>query len=385
MLTSKWMAHNRGILPIGVDIGHSGVKMIQLAHMDEDMSVVSAGRVPLEPSALGQEAQRRCRIVAAIKQLLAQGRFRGRKAVSVLAPEELQITSLRLTEAESLQADKILRREVAQRFNLNVDKDAVDYLLAGSIHQDDEVKNEFIVLAARGEVIESHVALLEEAGLELVAIDVGPCALFRSFERVLRREEDRQRTVIFMDVGQRSTTVVFGRNGEICLAKQMPFGTARFDEEIAAKLEVSAAEAESLRLRLQRDESMDACARSLVTEALVAVAEQLAKELSLCLRYHTVTFRGKRVERAMIAGGGAYEKVLLDVLQRHLSIAVEPAEPLRGMSVQEVRGGDGLGVSSADLALAIGVSLKGRCAGVPLPEPPERKPEPEPVLEGEGL
>jgi len=83
---------------------------------------------------------------------------------------------------------------------------------------------------------------------------------------------------------------------------------ARFDEEIASKLDITTNEAESLRLRLQRDESVEDSTRQLVTDALVSAAEQLAKELSLCLRYHTVTFRGKRVERAMVAGGGAMRR-----------------------------------------------------------------------------
>lgn len=381
MLMSKWIVRNQKILPIGVDIGHSCIKMIQLAESDDNLEVLSIGRASLAASAAMDETQRRRCAISAIRQLLSNGRFRGRDAVSALSADELQITSLRLGEAESLQADKALRKEAAQRFNLNGDTDAIDYLLAGSVHQDDEVKNEFIVLAAKAGTIESHISLLEEAGLQPVGIDAAPCALFRSFERAMRREEDKQRTGIFVDVGYRYTTVVFGRNGEICLAKQMPFGTARFDEEIASKLEMAVGDAESLRLRLQREESTEEGTRQLVTDALVSAAEQLAKELSLCLRYHTVTFRGKRVERALVAGGGAHEKVLLDVLQRHLSIAVEPAEPFRGLDLGEAECDDACSHSSADLALAIGLSLKGRSPSAAACEPPEIAPEP--VPEGE--
>jgi type IV pilus assembly protein PilM len=197
----------------------------------------------------------------------------------------------------------------------------------------------------------------------------------------MRREEDKQRTVIFVDVGYRYTTVVFGRSGEICLAKQMPFGTARLDEEIASKLEIPAGDAESLRLRLQKDEPVEDGTRQLVTDALVSTAEQLAKELSLCLRYHTVTFRGKRVERAVVVGGGAHEKVLLDVLQRHLSIVVEPAEPFRGMDLGDSMCSEECSRSSADLALAVGLSLKGRISSAVACEQSEILPEP--VLEGE--
>ncbi len=378
---SKWIVRNHRVLPIGVDIGHSCVKLIQLAEPDGNLQVLSAGQAPIPASAMLDEAQRRRCAVSAIRQLLTQGCFRGRNAVSVLSAEDLQITSLRLMEAEPLQVDKALRKEAAQRFNLDADVDAIDYLLAGSVRQDDEVKNEYIVLAAKAATVENHISLLEEAGLQPVGIDVAPCALFRSFERSLRREEDKQRTVIFVDVGYRYTTVVFARNGEICLAKQMPFGTARLDEEIASKLEVGVGDAESVRLRLQREESMEEGTRQLVTDAIVSASEQLAKELSLCLRYHTVTFRGKRVERAVVTGGGGKEKLLLDVLQRHLSIAVESAEPLRGLDFEDAECGKACSHSQAGMALAIGLSLKGRGPSTAVAEPPEIIPEP--VLEGE--
>ena len=76
--------------------------------------------------------------------------------------------------------------------------------------------------------------------------------------------------------------------------------------------------------------SVDPATRRHVIDALNVTSEQLAGEISLCLRYYTVTFRGKRVERAVVAGGGAYEQVLRDALRRHLSVEVEVAEPLRG-------------------------------------------------------
>jgi len=226
-------------------------------------------------------------------------------------------------------------------------------------------------------------SLLEDAGLQPVGIDAVPNALFRSFERRLRREEDKQRTIILMDVGHEHTTVVFGRSGGICFVKQIPSGAARFSEEVASTLGLSVPDAESLRLRLLRAEPVDPSTRRSVVDVVTSAAEALAKELSLCLRYHTVTFRGKRVERAVIVGGGAYEPILLDVLRRHLSVEVEVGEPLRGFDSGADASSRGVTGSSADLALAVGLSLKGRRqSGGALGA---RRAAREPVLEGERL
>lgn len=383
MLTLNWMLKNQKAWPIGLDIGRSCIKMVQLAPAGDTIRVQAVERGPLAPpGSMDAQEQRRC-IILTIKKMLARGSFNGCRVVSALSNDELRITSLRVAETEALQADRLLRKEAAQRFNIVPETDTIHYMLAGSVRQDDEVKDEFIVLAADAETITRHIALLEEAGLQPAGIDAAPCALLRSFEKAMRREEDRQRTIIFMDVGCCSTTAIFALNGEICLVKQMPFGTMRFNEDIAAKLDITPAEAESLRLRRQRGEFANDSTDLAITDALTATAEQMAKELSLCLRYHTVTFRGRRVERAIVAGGGASEEILLEVLRRHLSIKVEVAEPLRGLDAGRGVAAQERTAVSADLALAVGLSLKGH--GVPGAAVEKPQDRPEPVLEGEDV
>lgn len=379
MLTANWIATNHRIQPIGLDIGHSSLKMVQLVIREGKLKVQAARKAGLDAGATRSEPEREKAIVAAIRRLLAEGQFRGQNVISALPVDKVRITSVRLPETEIDQADKILRREAAERFDLDPAHGAVDYLLAGSVRQGDDVKNEYILFAVDHATVEAHIRLLEDAGLAPAAIDAPPCALFRTFERTLRRQEDRERTVIFIDVGYRHTTVVFGRAGEICFVKQIGVGMGQFNVEVASALGIAGPEAESFRLRLQRDEAIDPAMRRQMVDALNLVSEQLAGEISLCLRYYTVTFRGKRVERAIIAGGGAHEPVLRDVLRRHLSMEVEVAAPLRGLDLPVDRMGREGPQGFADLALAVGLSLKGWDASVP---EEETGVAPEPVPEG---
>jgi len=359
MLASNWITMNQNVQPIGLDIGHRSLKMIQVALSGDGTRVRAAGRAPVDPNLSSDSPERHSAIVLAIRQLLAESDFKGRNVISALPIDRVKITSLRLAEADAADAEKALHKEVSERFGLDPRTDVVNYILAGNVRQGDEVKNEYILFAVENATIRDHIALLEEAGVAPVGIDAPPCALFRTLERTMRRHEEKEKTIIFLDVGYRSTIVVFGRGGEICFVKHVPVGTSHFDGEIASTLEVTVADAELLRLKLQRDEPLDASTRRHVIDALNATAEQLAGEISLCLRYYTVTFRGKRVERAVIAGGGAYEQVLLDVLRRHLSVEIEVAEPLRGFDLSHIKSDKDCRGRAADLALAVGLSLKG--------------------------
>jgi type IV pilus assembly protein PilM len=371
----------RGLLPIGLDIGHNSVKMIQLMVNGEQLSVIAAQKVHIDHS-ISDEQEKSRFIISAIKRMLTEGHFHGNNVISSLPNDGLEITSLRLAETQSDVIEQALRREVVQRFGLDPDEDAMQYVFAGNVHQGDEIKNELILFAAANETIKSHIELLEQAGLKPVSIDTIPHALFRSFERSLRRQEDRERTVVFVDVGNKYTTVVFGRGGEISFVKQIPVGGEKFNEEIALKAGVEISEAEMLREALQMEKSfsnpkhdlleqsaednkqkLEASTRQAIVDAVSAVAEELTREISLCLRYYTVTFRGKRVEQAFFTGGGAYEYILLDVLKRQLAVEIEVAQPLKGFDRSRKR--ENLKFDSdrrgllCEWSVAVGLSLKG--------------------------
>jgi type IV pilus assembly protein PilM len=354
-----WINGNQRIQPIGLDFGHSCLKMIQIAANGNRLRMVAAGRMPMDPHVMNDPQKRHRALVPAIRHLLSSHGFQGRRAVSAVSANMLRITSLRLAEAETPQADRALRREAAERFGLDPKKDSSNYILAGSVRQGDELKNEYILFAVSNEAIRAQIHLLEEAGLTPAAIDAPPCALFRAFERTMRRQEDQEKTIVFIDVGHSFTTVVFARSGEICFVKQVPIGTGRFDEEVGSVLGICPAEAETLRLSIQRDEPVDGVTRRHVVDALNSVAEQMVGEISLCMRYYTVSFRGKRVERAVLSGGGAHEQIVRDVLRRHLSIEIEIADPLRGFESAGDRHAHVIEAGSADLALVVGLGLKG--------------------------
>ncbi|MHC5074376.1 MAG: pilus assembly protein PilM [Planctomycetota bacterium] len=374
----SWGLKTRNIRPIGLDIGHSNIRMIQLSVNDKTVRISAADSIRIGTEIKDDPEEKKKFLISALNEILNKGRFYGRDVISCLPNDKLKVTSFRLSETKDQEIRDALKKEAHQRFGLDPDKDTIEHMIAGAVQQGDMIKNELIMFAVEKDAINKHIQFLEEAGFRPIGIDIAPCALFRCYSRLLRRQEDQEETIVFVDVGSRFTTVVFGRGKEISFIKQIPIGGDKFNQEIASKLGVSIDEAEMLRQKLQFERSkeeksimvkeskdaedyggLDASTRQVIVDSIGKVAEELTKEISLCFIYYSVTFRGKRVSRAIFSGGEAYENILLSILKRQLSVEVEVAQPLRGFNMANNEFKSDKQDLMCEWAVATGTGLKG--------------------------
>jgi len=350
---------SRSAGPIGLDLGHGMIRMIQLAAAGDGIRVVAAQEAEIECDKTNADSVRDF-TVRTIRRMHREGGFAGREVVSCLSNDNLRIKSLRLDTIDPGEIETQLRTEVAERFGLDAATDEIRYMIAGSVYQGDEIKNEIIFFGLDKASITEHLSILEDAGLTPIAIDAVPCALFRSFQASLRRHEDHRVVSVLVDVDELQTTVLIARGQEIIFVKQIPIAAARLTAETAARLKLGLEEARLLRLRLKESpESMDPAMRQAVIDAMSHITEELAREISLCVRYYSVTFRGQRPTEVVFAGGEADEMTLLNALRRHLGVEVSVAKPLRGIDLGSMAVNRSRSVEMSEWAVAVGLGLKG--------------------------
>ncbi|MHC5061962.1 MAG: pilus assembly protein PilM [Planctomycetota bacterium] len=352
---------SKKIGPIGLDIGQDSIRMIQLASSGEKAWLIAADETQLNTAVDADDTQKRDFVVSAIKTMLARSNFRGKDVVSSLSSDSLKIKSLRLDTADTEQIEDLMHKDIASQFGLDAESDEIRYMVAGSVYQGDEIKNEVIFLGTDKQSITEHISLLEEVGLSPVAIDAVPCALLRCFQDSFRRQEDQHLVSVFIDVGSSFTTVIISRGRQMAFAKQIPIGGRRLNEQVSSRLNIDYDEAVLLRSKLRNadPETIEASTRQAVLDAMGQVIEELAKEISLCFKYYAVTFRGNRPTEAVFAGAEAYESILLETLKKHLDIEIKIAQPLRGFDLSDTHLGSDANTSFCEWAVAVGLGIKG--------------------------
>ena len=347
--------------PIGLDIGHSVIKMIQLSRQDQTICVEAAEEESLDRTLEPGSDKWRQQVVDVIKSLYQRGGFKGRQVVSCLPGDMLKIKSLRLDTDWAETVEETTRTEVARRFDLDPQRDEIRYMVAGNAYQGEEIKNEVIFFGIEQEQLARHIELIEQSGLIPISLDTVPNALFRCFKTTLRRREDQDLVSVFVDLGSQFTTVIIGRGQEIAFVKQIPIAGDELNEQVSTRLGIPIAEAIALRDRLRNSqtEHIDAETKRAVIDAMSGSIENLAHEISLCFRYYAVTFRGQRPTEAAFAGGEAYELALIDALRRHLGVAIRVAEPLRGFDLTRANFNRRPNHQMCEWAIVVGLALKG--------------------------
>ena len=315
--------------PIGVDIGQRSVKLVQLS--SDRTRVMEAVRWDIPGNERDTSpADRDQQILTALNRAREGRRFAGKRAVLCLGANDLLIHNIRVPKSAASDLDRVVQQEAAGRVPFSIVEAEIRYLQAADVRQGDATVREIILLACHRPVLERKLELVTRAGLRPVAVDVEPLALVRCYTRQFRREDDRQRRLMFVHLGGCNSVVVIAQGSDPLFIKYLDLGGKHLDEAVAANLKMPLADAVTMRRHhgdRRADQRDSEISRSLV-DATRPVMDRLAHELSLCIRYHSVTFRGQPLAQAVIGGGEATAQVV-ESLSSRINLKCELGDPLR--------------------------------------------------------
>jgi type IV pilus assembly protein PilM len=355
---------NIGHQPIGVDIGATGVKMLQLRKLGSGFALTAAAQIDLATTIEELQSDEYApRLAAAIARRAETGGFRGKRCVISIDDRMLRVRSVRHPMMPEAEMDRAVRLDAPNRLGF-ADGEIGEFawIHAGEVRQGDEVKEEIVVVGAARDRLEQLVFALVRAGLRPEAVEPGFTACARCYGRTLRRAVDQGVTRVIVDIGDKKTGVMVTRGQSVAFYKPLEMGGDAMTRAAADRLGL---EIDAVRdLRRQRagaaargQDVADARVDRALFEAVRPLMDELAREVSMCLRYYGVTFRGSRPEACLLVGGEAEEPQLVKLIGDELHIPTSVGRPLAGVEI----GPDSSLASGADLARAEWTVAAGLC------------------------
>lgn len=319
--------------PIGVDLGSRSIKLLQLDGQRQRLHEAVRWDLPLDtaPDAQPRDTEQSVAELAKLLRTAREGRsFRGREAVLCLGGENLHVQNLRVVKSPSDDLQRIVYREAAGRIPFPIEQAELRFIEAGEVRQGAGTRLEVIVLATPRPALEQHLQTIIDSGLRPVAVEAEPIALLRCYVKQFRRDQDRQQRTMFVHMGVSQTLVVIAQGTEILFIKYIDVGGRQMDEAVAQALQLDLSNAAALRRHNvdRRADQQDPEVTRSISNAVRPVLEQLASELSMCARYHSVTFRGAPLVR-LVLGGGEATSALAEGLANALNLPGELGNPLR--------------------------------------------------------
>lgn len=325
-------------MPIGIDVGTHGVRLLQLAAVGDGYRAIAAAAKPLPQGLKSDAAEYRGALAQAIRAALSHGGFHGKQVVSCLPADVLRVKNLRLPTMPEGEMESAVKWEAAERFRIDADKIAVQFMTAGQVRQGDDLREEIIVMASSSHLVDSHIGALTDCGLQPLAIDSVPTALGRIFAEPKSDEDNNEKAPahVVIDAGHTSTKVLIFRGDTVVFYKVIDIGGSQLDQRVAEHLQMPLEEITPMREQLS--ESDDSEVGRALLDAMRPMLTELGKEIALCLRYYGVTFRGSRPQTVRMVGGNASQKHIVDVISEHAGIQVNTANPLANIDLSDVSG-----------------------------------------------
>ncbi|MDD5063471.1 MAG: type II secretion system protein GspL [Phycisphaerae bacterium] len=223
--------------PIGMDIGNDALTAVQFERNKRGAILVAAGSKnrPVNIEFGSSNWQRWA--IEAIRELTTGGRFHGRDVIAAMPASEVFIDHMKMPKIEKDKLEDALFSKIKQKLPFEADDAMIKYLPA----EDDNV----MVVAVERKKIDRHLAIYEEANLQIKSIAVWPTALTNNYVRFFgRRKTDVEAIVMLLNIDTSYTNVVICRHKNPLFACSIPVGTKQLrpasnggaTDEMTAKL-----------------------------------------------------------------------------------------------------------------------------------------------------
>ncbi|HEX9243125.1 MAG TPA: type IV pilus assembly protein PilM [Anaeromyxobacter sp.] len=343
---------------VGLDIGSSSVKLVQLKEKRGGYQLLAFGTAPLPPEAIVDGAlMNSAAIVQAIQDVFAQQKVKAKDVAIGVRGHSVIIKKISLPRMTQEELDESIQWEAEQYIPFDVKDVNIDTQIL-TPEADAAGQMDVLLVAAKKDMINDYTSVCAEAGLTATVVDVDAFAVQNAYEA--NYDGSPNDTVVIVNVGAAVTNLNVIARGTTTFTRDITMGGNAFTEEIQKQLNISYDEAEALKVGGQGDS--DAVVPQEVERVIQGVAEQLGGEIQRSLDFYASTSPEGKIARAFLSGGTARVPALFKTIEARAGVPVEILNPFKNIEIDNKRFDPAVLLQAAPAA-AVGVGLALRRPG----------------------
>lgn len=333
---------------IALDIGSSEIKALEVEEARTGIAVTGFAATPIGNSD---------ETIYAIKQLVKHGNFKTKHCVTAVSGRSVIVRYVNMAKMPAEELKQAIRFEADKYIPFEVDEVVMDcQILEGDagMGEGDKPEMKVLLVAVKKTLIEEHLGLLQEAGLQSTVIDVDAFSLGNAFE--FRGQTagglHADRVVALVDIGANKTNINIMKGPVSYFTREVYLAGNDFTDAVSRRFSLETPEAERLKCDPQNRNGE-------VEEAILPTLDDLGNEIQLSFDYFENQF-DRVVEEVYISGGSAR----LPGLERAFEGAFEKKvlfwNPLDGIEIGADLNSKVLSNFSGQLAVTVGLATRVR-------------------------
>jgi type IV pilus assembly protein PilM len=285
---------------LGIDIGTSNIKLVELKPTDSNFVLSTYGIASVAYNLSVKESSSAIEQTAAvIRELVKRAGVTTNKAVASL-PNNVVFTSvIELPKIPDNELKKAIEFEAKKYVPLPLEEVALSWsvLAEHSAKTSDGFtptndKQKILLTAVPSLVIDNYVKMFKLAGIEPQALEIEVLALIRSVIG------DDTTAILLIDIGAKSTSINVVDNGYLRFSKSLSMGGDTITQSLAQSLSVNFARAE----QFKKDFGMTA-AGAQIPQVIRPVLDMIKNEATQLI--NLFESRGGRMSKVIFSGAGS--------------------------------------------------------------------------------
>jgi type IV pilus assembly protein PilM len=341
---------------VGLDIGSSSVKAIELKPAGKGFRVSAIGVESVPPDSIVDGAIIDGGAVAdAVRRLFANKKFKAKDVVASLSGNSVIVKKITLPTMTAAELGESIYWEAEQYIPFDIQDVNLDYeiLDAGTASQDAQGSMEVLLVAAKKDKIADYTNVITQAGKTPAIVDVDVFALQNAFE--VNYGFDPNAVVAILNAGASAININILAGGQSVFTRDVSMGGNAFTEAVQKELNLPYESAE----QLKKGQDVDGATYEDARAVLRAMTDNVLLEVEKTFDFFKATASNDRIDRIMLCGGASRVEGFADSLRERFGTEVEQFDPFRQVACDPKK----LGVDNMDdfapvAAVAMGLALR---------------------------
>ena len=340
---------------VGLDIGSSAVKAVELKPAGKGYKVTGFGSEPVPPDSIVDGAIIDAAAVAeAIRRLFDSRGIKTKDVAASLSGNAVIVKKITLPVMTEGELAESIYWEAEQYIPFDIQDVNLDYqILDKGDAANGKGTMDVLLVAAKKEKIADYTGVIAQAGRAAVVVDVDAFALQNAYE--INYGIEPGAVVVLLNAGASATNINILQGDQSVFTRDISIGGNAYTEALQRELSLPYESADALK----RGIPVDGASYDDARPVLRAVTENMMLEIQKTFDFFKATAASDKIDRIVLSGGASRAEAFTEMLADRFEAPVEPFDPFKRIGFEGKKFQvDAPADVAPTVAVAVGLALR---------------------------